>query len=139
MFQQGSASIYYYTVDADALYDYGDGSGPVHFSEFHCTGNETHLLNCSVDEDIAISVYCVNAGVRCPTGMLESEPHSSYHKSKKKFLSPEPCTESEVRLNNEVVQICHNQQWTPVCAQDGSFYDSDAEVVCNQVGIPSRR
>ena len=90
MFQQGSASIYYYTVDADALYDYGDGSGPVHFSEFHCTGNETHLLNCSVDEDIAISVYCVNAGVRCPTGMLESEPHSSYHKSKKNYCLQSP-------------------------------------------------
>ena len=57
-----------------------------------------------------------------------------YHKIKNQNLSPEPCTESEVRLNNEMVQICHNQQWTPVC----SFSDSAAEVVCNQVEIPSR-
>ena len=64
----------------------------------------------------------------------ESTDSLIYHKIKNQNLSPEPCTESEVRLNNEVVQICHNQQWTPVC----SFSNSAAEVVCNQVEIPSR-
>ena len=122
------------------MYDYGDGSGPVHFSGFYCTGNETHLVNCSVDEDIAISVYCVNAGVRCPTGMLIVILISTIKQHNKIILFPEPCTESEVRLNNEMVQICHNEQWSPVCFQPGSFYDNAAaEVVCNQVGIPSRR
>ena len=52
------------------MYDYGDGSGPVHFADIHCIGNETHLVNCSVDEDITISLYCDNAGVRCPNGII---------------------------------------------------------------------
>ena len=60
----------YIGVDADALYQYGGGSGPIH-SGFQCTGNETHLVNCSFDDKVAR--YCPHSqdvGVRCLSGEI---------------------------------------------------------------------
>ena len=59
-----------YGVDADALYQYGGGSGPIH-GGFRCTGNETHLVNCSFDDEVA--KYCLHSqdvGVRCLSGEI---------------------------------------------------------------------
>jgi deleted-in-malignant-brain-tumors protein 1 len=75
------------TEYADALYAYGGGLGIIRFEGFHCTGDESHLVNCSVEHSGLDVVYCRHfddAGVRC--------------------LS-DPCTENEVRLNDIVVQI----------------------------------
>ena len=42
-----------------------------------------------------------------------------------------------MRLNGDVVQICHNQEWGLACS-DGWDVNA-ANVICNQVGIPSQR
>ena len=70
--------------DAVALYAYGGGSGLIHFSGFHCTGNESHLINCSVEYSEyqnsssqysgSEDVYCRHnddAGVVCPSSELK--------------------------------------------------------------------
>ena len=51
-------------TDADALYEYGGGSGPIHFPEVNCTGNEIHLVNCSVEYRYTC-YHFEDAGVRC--------------------------------------------------------------------------
>ena len=48
------------------------------------------------------------------------------------------CTEDEVRLNGDVVQVCHDSQWGLVCSSTNSWGISSAEVACRQVGMPSR-
>ena len=64
-----------YTIpDADALFGYGGGSGNIHFSKFSCSGDESHLLNCSVEQsgvDVTFCRHNEDAGVRCPSGELE--------------------------------------------------------------------
>ena len=50
----------------------------------------------------------------------------------------DPCTENEVQLNNGVVEVCHDAQWGLVCVHRYSWNLRAAEVVCSQVGIPSR-
>ena len=48
-----------------------------------------------------------------------------------------PCSENAVRLNEEVVQVCHNQQWGLVCDSDVSWDQPSVTVTCNQAGTPS--
>ena len=57
------------STDADALYEYGDGSGPIHYVNFQCTGDETHLVNCSVGAFFSCS-HSEDAGVRCTDSKL---------------------------------------------------------------------
>ena len=61
-----------YFSDADALYRYGGGSGPIHFAGFHCSGNESTLLRCPVDRsgvtEITNCGHHEDAGVRCTSG-----------------------------------------------------------------------
>ena len=60
--------------DAESLYAYGGGSGPIHFAGFQCRGDESHLVNCSVDFSGPAVVPCQHfedAGVRCPSGEFE--------------------------------------------------------------------
>ena len=45
-----------------------------------------------------------------------------------------PCTESEVRLIINRVQICHNEVWGYVC-EDNDWTDDDASVVCRELGF----
>ena len=57
--------------DADALDTYGGGSGPIVYAGFQCCGNETHLINCSVEHSGLGVITCMHdedAGVRCPSG-----------------------------------------------------------------------
>ena len=49
------------------------------------------------------------------------------------FLAP-PCNESEVRLLNDQVQICHNRVWGYVC-ENNDWTNNDAAVVCREVGL----
>ena len=53
------------------------------------------------------------------------------------LLLSDPCTEGEVRLNGDVVQVCHDEQWGLVCSHRHSWGTKGAGVVCDQVGIPS--
>ena len=49
------------------------------------------------------------------------------------------CIENDARLNEEVVQICHDQEWGLVCVDTVSAWDDNAaDVMCNQAGIPSQ-
>ena len=56
-------------IGADAVYQYGGGSGPIHYAGFQCAGNETHLVNCSADDQgIRDCQHNEDAGVRCQSG-----------------------------------------------------------------------
>jgi deleted-in-malignant-brain-tumors protein 1 len=46
------------TEYAEALYAYGGGSGLIHFAGFRCHGNESHLVNCSVDFSGLAVIHC---------------------------------------------------------------------------------
>ena len=50
---------------------------------------------------------------------------------------PAPCNENEVRLNEEVVQVCHNEEWGLVCVTETTWNLEDANVVCDQARLPS--
>ena len=50
------------------------------------------------------------------------------------FLLAPPCTESDVRLLNNRVQICHNEVWGYVC-ENFDWTDDDASVVCRELGF----
>ena len=50
----------------------------------------------------------------------------------------DPCTENEVQLNGDVVQVCHGSQWGLVCSSMESWTPSSASVVCRQLGMESR-
>ena len=57
---------------AAALDAYGGGLGLIHYQGFHCHGNESHLVNCTVKYSGLEVVYCRHshdAGVRCPNGL----------------------------------------------------------------------
>ena len=61
------------SLDADAFYRYGGGSGPIYYAGFHCTGEETSLIDCAVDqeasfEEIANCQHFEDAGVHCTNG-----------------------------------------------------------------------
>ena len=49
------------------------------------------------------------------------------------YIAP-PCTENEVRLMKDQVQICHNEVWGYVCSRFG-WTDDDASVVCKELGF----
>ena len=53
------------------------------------------------------------------------------------LFSVEPCTEDEVRLNDGVVQVCHDGQWGLVCSSPDISFQAAAVVVCNLIGTPS--
>ena len=59
-------------TDADALFRFGGGSGPIHFAGFQCNGSESHLLNCSISVDssteLILCLHSEDAGVRCRSG-----------------------------------------------------------------------
>ena len=148
--------------DADALYAYGGGSGPIHFAGFQCHGNESYLINCSVSHTMSV-IHCrhrEDAGVRCPNGKLElgiiidctvqcdiiitlyyifTNPCIyNYTILTTIIFFTDPCTENKVQLNNGVIQVCHDGQWGLVCEHEDSWNQRAADVVCRQVGIPSR-
>ena len=60
-----------FSTDADALYKYGGGSGPIHYANFQCSGHETHLVDCSVGPQF-FCFHFEDAGVRCSNSKLSS-------------------------------------------------------------------
>ena len=44
-----------------------------------------------------------------------------------------PCNESELRLLNSRVQICHGTRWGDIC--DDDWRDTNARVVCKELGF----
>lgn len=63
-----------YCLDAEALYLYREGSGPIHYSGFRCSGKEAKLAHCSVDRNASLfqEIPCEHiedAGIRCADGI----------------------------------------------------------------------
>ena len=42
-----------------------------------------------------------------------------------------------MRLNEEVVQVCHDREWGLLCADGGNWGQNTAHVMCNEAGKPS--
>ena len=60
---------------ADALFQYGGGSGQIHYARFECSGDEEELANCSVAqnssiEEITVCSHADDAAVICTNGMI---------------------------------------------------------------------
>lgn len=50
----------------------------------------------------------------------------------------DPCTENDVQLNGDLVQVCHDSQWGFVCDHMHSWGSRSAQVVCRQVEMEYR-
>ena len=80
------------------------------------------------------------------TALLGSRSLPVYHKVSNYFVSKPhvlsnnylssapPCSDGDVRLLLERVQICHNQTWGYVC-YDSDWNVEDASVVCRELGL----
>ena len=63
------STVLYNTV-ADFLYRFSPGSGPIHYSGLQCSGNETHILQCSAQNAFS-EVQCGHkrdVAVKCLSG-----------------------------------------------------------------------
>ena len=61
-------------TDADALYQYESGSGPIHYLSFQCSGNESQLTDCPHEEYFVNITNCGHhrdAGVWCSPGTIK--------------------------------------------------------------------
>jgi deleted-in-malignant-brain-tumors protein 1 len=95
---------------------FGKGAGPLHFSNFHCSGSENNLISCT--HYTYSCSYGYHAGVICQA----------------------PCTEGDIRLVGDSrydsfgrVEVCVNGTWGTIC--DDHWDNNDASVVCRQLGF----
>ena len=70
---KATCDIIHFLSDADALYRYGGGSGPIHYAGFACSGAESALAACLVVQNASIADitncrHFEDAGVRCTDG-----------------------------------------------------------------------
>ena len=112
-----------YTISAAVARPYGAfgyGSDPFVMDNVHCTGNESHLVNCSHATIHNCYVYNT-AGVNC-------KPPCHYD-GELALVDGKSSMEGRV-------EICHNGLWGTVC--DIGFDNVDASVICKQLGFPSQ-
>ena len=109
------------TIGAIALTSgFTDGAGQIWLNEVQCSGTETRLTDCTHPPfGTHNCVHDEDAGVRC---------------------AGTTCTQGAIRLQGGTatfgrVEICNNNIWGTVC--DDSWDDTDARVVCVQLGLPS--
>ena len=111
---------------------FGETNGPLIFSHVSCEGWETNLIDCDKlnYRDFTCSHYTV-AGVMCSNGM-------NITISQVIFCFAIECKEGEIRLvngkteNEGTIEICFDDLWGLI--SDSEWDNSDAEVVCRQLG-----
>ncbi|CAI8051100.1 Deleted in malignant brain tumors 1 protein [Geodia barretti] len=103
---------------------YGQGIGYILYDEMDCTGLERNLSDCrSAGLLVNDCQHSEDAGVLC-------RPRED-----------SPCSNGELRLTGGRdstegrVEFCFNGRWGTVC--DDRFGDSDARVICRQLGFPA--
>ena len=121
---------------------FGEGTGPVVYSNVLCDGWESNVLECP--RSLYGTFQCLNrnaAGVTCRDGgwQLNSELVYNYYVVHNIVLCPTACADGEVRLSNGTVategtvEICYDSLWRLVAATN--WVDRNAAVVCRQLGI----
>ncbi|XP_063969960.1 uncharacterized protein LOC129282496 [Lytechinus pictus] len=98
---------------------YGEGVGPIFYSNVMCTGGEQRLQDCSkTDSSVDVCQHSQDAGVQCSAKELDLRLSGG-------------STPNEGR-----VEVYYRGNWGRVCA--GSSWDkSEADVVCRVVGYPN--
>ena len=97
------------------------GADVIWLDNVNCRGSETRLIDCPANSLGSHNCqHSDDAGVRC-LGTT--------------------CPEGSIRLRGAnnftgLLEICHNHVWGTVCSNQ--FNATDAQVVCRQLGLPSR-
>ena len=115
--------FHYVTTAAIVLTSgFTDGTGQIWLAEVRCVGTESRLIDCPANPlGQHNCVHSEDAGVRC-TGTI--------------------CIQGAIRLQGGNatqgrVEICNNNVWGTVCSNFNSWDNTDARVVCVQLGQPS--
>ncbi|XP_041455582.1 uncharacterized protein LOC121408252 [Lytechinus variegatus] len=98
---------------------YGEGVGPIFYSNVMCTGGEQRLQDCSkTDSSLDVCQHSQDAGVQCSAKELDLRLSGG--------SAP----------NEGRVEVYYRGNWGRVCA--GSSWDKrEADVVCRVVGYPT--
>ncbi|MBN3316553.1 DMBT1 protein, partial [Atractosteus spatula] len=99
---------------------YGPGRSDVCFSGVSCSGNETHLGNCSRPQPVSCSSGS-DVGVLCEKFLLFSSP--TEHGLLRLSGAESPCAGR--------LEVYHQGSWGTVC--DDSWDLADSQVVCRQL------
>ena len=96
---------------------FGFASGPINLDNIVCQGTEDHLFNCSYTADHYCSHF-EDIGIVC-------NPPCEYD-GQLRLVGGDSNMEGRV-------EVCTSGTWGSVC--DDSFDNSDAKVVCRQLGF----
>lgn len=96
---------------------FGAGTGSIWLDNVHCSGTETHLVNCTANPLGSHNCgHYEDASVRCAVAV----PDACQHGKARLVRGP---SDREGQL-----EVCYNGQWGTVC--DDLFGQVDANVAC---------
>jgi deleted-in-malignant-brain-tumors protein 1 len=94
------------------------GYGDIKRRLLSCTGNETHLVNCT--NSYTYCSHYSDVGVGCEEGCASGAI---------RLLDGANSTEGRV-------EVCRDGAWGTICDDDVSWGSEEARVVCKQLGLP---